>query len=539
MSGLDKASRGANGRRSGKDETMRHDVLIVGAGTTGLVLALWLAKQGIRPRIIDKNSRPATTSYSLSVQARTLELYRQLNLADTVVARGHKVAAVNLWVKGAPEARLVFEKIGGEQTPYPFLLIFPQTEHERLLIDQLEQAGITVERQHELLGFTDHGDHVTAHIQGPDDEEFYAARFIAGCDGARSTVRETLGIGFAGRSYDQVFYVADVMGNGQAFDGELHIDLDEADFLALFPLPTPGRARLLGTLSDERANRAERLTFADVSARAIQHFQLEITAVTWFSTFHVHQRVCAQMRKGAAFLLGDAAHIHSPAGGQGMNTGIGDAINLAWKLSAVLRSQAPATLLDSYESERIRFARRLVATTDRGFRFATAPGMFADLLRTRLVPPLLARMTHLEAMRNYLFRTVSQINVNYRGSPLSRGMAVQVHSGDRLPWVQVDGRDNLTSLCELNWQVHVYGKAGEDLTAWCQVREIPLHVFPWREAYEAAGLERGAVYLLRPDGYVGVAELSGSVMVLEDYCTDHGLDFCKKMKPQVARHRAE
>jgi 2-polyprenyl-6-methoxyphenol hydroxylase-like FAD-dependent oxidoreductase len=518
---------------------MRHDVLIVGAGPTGLVLALWLANQGIRPRIIDKNSWPSTTSYSLSVQARTLELYRQLNLADTVVARGHKVSAVNLWVKGAPEARLLFEKIGGEQTPYPFLLIFPQAEHERLLIERLEQAGVTVERRHELLGFTDHGEHVTAQIRTPQGEEFYAARFIAGCDGAGSIVRESLGIGFAGRRHDQLFYVADITGSGRAFNGELHIDLDEADFLALFPLPSPGRARLIGTLRDERTNRAETLTFADVSARAIQHLRLDIAAETWFSTFHVHHRVCAQMRQGAAFLLGDAAHIHSPAGGQGMNAAIGDAINLAWKLAAVLRGQAPATLLDSYESERIRAARRLAATTDRGFRFATAPGLFAEMLRTKVMPPLLEHMTRLEAMRNYLFRSVSQINVNYRGSPLSRGMAVQVHSGDRLPWVQVDGRDNLTSLCELNWQVHVYGSAETELTTWCKTRKIPLHVFPWRAAYEVAGLERDAVYLLRPDGYVGVADPSGSVMVLEDYCSDHGFDFCKQVKVQVPRPCAE
>jgi 2-polyprenyl-6-methoxyphenol hydroxylase-like FAD-dependent oxidoreductase len=514
---------------------MRHDVLIVGAGPTGLVLALWLVKQGIRPRIIDQNTGPATISHSLSVQARTLELYRQLNLADTVVARGHKVPAINLWVKGAPEARLPFEKIGGKQTPYPFLLIFPQEQHERLLIEQLEQAGITVERQHELLGFIDHGGHVTARIRSPGGEEFYAARFIAGCDGAGSTVRESLGIGFAGRTYREFFYAADVTGHGRAFDGELHVDLDEADFLALFPLPEPGRARLIGSLRDE----PETLTFADVSPRAVQNFQLEITSVASFSTFHVHHRVCAQMRKGAAFLLGDAAHIHSPAGGQGMNTGIGDAINLAWKLAAVLRGQAPDTLLDSYESERIRFARRLVATTDRGFRFVTTPGLFADLLRTRLAPPLLARMTRLEAMRTYMFRAVSQLNVDYRGSKLSRGMAGQVHSGDRLPWVIVDGQDNLASLCALNWQAHVYGKADADLIAWCQAREIPLHLFPWREECEAAGLERDAVYLLRPDGYVGVAELSGSVMVLEDYCADLGLDFCKHAEPQAARPRVE
>ncbi len=519
---------------------MRHDVLIVGAGPTGLVLALWLANQGIRPRIIDKAAAPGTTSRALVVQARTLELYRQLDLADTVVTQGHIVPAINLWVQGEPAARLPFETIGAGLTPYPFLLIFPQDAHERLLIARLEHAGISVERQCELLDFTDRGDHVTARLRGPGGaEEYCEALFIAGCDGAHSMVRETLGTSFHGGTYRQLFYVADVTGSGPAFDGEVHIDLDEADFLAVFPLAGSGRARLIGTVRDEPAAQAESLTFADVSDRAIRHLKLEISTVNWFSTYHVHHRVSAHMRQGRAFLLGDAAHVHSPAGGQGMNTGIGDAINLAWKLAAVLRGQAPDTLLNSFETERLKFARRLVATTDRVFSFVTAEGRLADLLRTRLAPGLLVRMARVEAVRTYLFRTVSQISVNYRGSPLSRGMAVHVHSGDRLPWVAVGGEDNHASLCALTWHVHVYGTASAKLATWCRLREIPLHVFAWQEAHEAAGLERDAVYLIRPDGYVAVTELSGSVMVLEDYCADLGFDFGRHIRMRAASRSAE
>ena len=306
------------------------DVLIIGAGPTGLILALWLTKLGVKVRIVDKTAEPGTTSRALAVQARTLELYRQLDLADFVVEHGHKVPAVNLWVKGEPAARLPFATVGEDLTAYPFLQIFPQDQHERLLIERLEKLGVTVERQTELIRFTNEGDRVTASLRRPDGhEENCEAAYIAGCDGARSLVRESLGTGFPGGTYRQVFYVADVEAAGASIDGELHVDLDEADFLAVFPLAGEGRARLIGTVRDERADHADTLRFENVSSRAIDHLKVEVKKVNWFSTYHVHHRVTEHFRKGRAFLLGDAAHIHSPAGGQGMNTGIGDAVNLA------------------------------------------------------------------------------------------------------------------------------------------------------------------------------------------------------------------
>src|SRR6516162_68794 len=380
---------------------MHSDVLVAGAGPTGLVLALWLTRLGVRVRIIDRTVEPGTTSRALAVQARTLELYRQLDLADAVVKHGHKVPAVNLWVKGEPAARLPFEKIGSDLTP-AFLQIFPQDQHERLLIERLEALGVSVERRTELVSFTDDGERVVARLRGPEgQEEACEASYIAGCDGARSTVRETIGTGFPGGTYRHLFYVADVKAAGRALDGELHVDLDEADFLAVFPLVGTGRARLIGTVRDERADRADTLTFHDVSDRAIKHLKVDVRKVNWFSTYHVHHRVTEHFRKGRAFLLGDAAHIHSPAGGQGMNTGIGDAINLAWKLAAVLAGHAPDKLLDSYEAERIGFARRLVATTDRVFSFVTAEGRIADIIRARIAPVVLPAAMAFEAVREY------------------------------------------------------------------------------------------------------------------------------------------
>jgi 2-polyprenyl-6-methoxyphenol hydroxylase-like FAD-dependent oxidoreductase len=500
------------------------DVLIVGAGPTGLVLALWLTKLGVKLRIIDKTAEPGTTSRALAVQARTLELYRQLDLADAVVQRGHKVPAVNLWVKGERAARLPFETVGQDLTAYPFLHIYPQDEHERLLIDRLKVLGVSVERQTELVSFTQENDRIIACLRGlSGQEDRCEAKYIAGCDGARSTVRETLGTGYPGGTYRHLFYVADVDAAGPAVDGELHVDLDEADFVAVFPLAGKGRARLIGTLRDERADRADTLKFEDVRDRAIKQLRVQVETVNWFSTYHVHHRVTDHFRKGRAFLLGDAAHIHSPAGGQGMNTGIGDAINLAWKLAAVIAGRAPDRLLDSYEAERISFARRLVATTDRIFTLATAEGPIAAVLRTRIAPVVFPKVLAFEAAREYLFRTVSQITLNYRGGPLSAGSAGRVRGGDRLPWVRNDGADNLAPLSAIAWQVHVYGSASSELKAWCAARQMPLHVFDWKSAHERAGLVRDAIYLLRPDTYVALAEPSGAPAALDSYFAARGI----------------
>lgn len=502
----------------------RSDVLIIGAGPTGLVLALWLSKLGIRVRILDKTSTSGTTSRALAVQARTLELYRQLDLSDAIVRNGHRVAAANFWVRGEPVARLPLTHIGEGLTPYSFMEIFPQDQHERLLIDRLLAFGIEVERNTELESFEETGDGITARLRLPDgQQETCQACYLAGCDGARSVVRKTLDTGFPGGTYQQIFYVADVLASGPAINGELHVDLDEADFLAVFPLAGEGRARLIGTVRNERNEQAETLQFEDVSSHAIEHMKVHIEQVNWFSTYRVHHRVADHFRGGRAFLLGDAAHVHSPAGGQGMNTGIGDAINLAWKLAAVLSGGAESKLLDTYEAERIAFARKLVATTDRMFSFATAEGRMADLLRTRLAPFVIPKMAAFETTREFLFRTVSQITLNYRGMPLSTGVAGHVHGGDRLPWAHDGEGDNFESLRCPTWQVHVYGDTSDEMIAWCIEHHLPLHVFDWRPAFDAAGLGRNGFYLLRPDTYVAIAETCSDPKVIERYFRDHGI----------------
>jgi hypothetical protein len=205
-----------------------------------------------------------------------------------------------------------------------------------------------------------------------------------------------------------------------------------------------------------------------------------------------------------------------------MNTGIGDAVNLAWKLAAVLTGGAGDGLLTTYEPERIGFARRLVATTDRVFTVVTKPGAVARWVRTRLVPRIAPPLFRRAAVRRWMFRTVSQIGVNYRGGPLSAGAAGSVRGGDRLPWAETGpGRDNFDPLTSLTWQAHVYGEPPGGLADACAELRLPLHRFDWRPDMRRAGLRRAAVYLVRPDGYVALADARGAPDRLRRYFDDH------------------
>jgi len=469
---------------------MEPDVLVVGAGPTGLVLALWLVRMGVRVRIVDKAPQAGTTSRALAVHARTLELYEPLELAQPLLAEGVAIRGINLWARGHHTAQM--ELIAGDElTRYPFILIYPQDRHEQLLEARLADSGVRVERGVEIV-------QLDGTIATTSTGERIAARFVAGCDGAHSIVRRAIGADFAGGTYSHVFYVADVTARGPTINGELHVAFDDADFLASFPLGG-SHVRLIGDL--RRAG--EDLTWDDVSRRIIDNLKIDVDEVRWFSVYRVHHRVASRFADGARFVLGDAAHIHSPVGGQGMNTGIGDAINLAWKLASVIHGRASEELLDSYAAERVPFAERLVATTDRAFELVSSDTKFATTLRNDVVPHVLPTVFRFEAARRFVFRTLSQIEIAYRDSPLAMGHVGRVHGGDRLPWIREP--DNYVPLRSLDWQVHCYGEASPALRDACGELRIALHVQPWNDAAHHAGFVRDAAYFVRPDGYVGLA----------------------------------
>jgi len=515
-------------------------VLIVGAGPSGLALALWLARAGVRPRIVERAPVRPTTSRAIAVQARTLELYRQLGIAERVVECGLRLDALNFWVAGAKVARLPFGELAGGKSPYPFILMLAQDEHERLLEDELGRAGVAVERGVSLESFEVGAAGVRATLATAAGRETCEAAYLAGCDGARSVVRHVLDAGFPGGTYNHLFYVADLDASGPGADGELHVALDDAGFLAAFPLRGDGgsrggdgRVRLIGTVRRAPApgsagdgDGEPSFTWEDVDRSALARVGITVRAVHWFSTYRVHHRVVDQFRSGPVFLVGDAAHIHSPVGGQGMNTGIGDAINLGWKLAEVLRGRGPAALLDSYAPERRAFATRLVATTDRLFQIATRDGALARWIRTRVVPHVVPRVFDTAAGRAFLFSTVSQTRIQYRSSPLSEGHAGALHAGDRWPWIAaLDGDDSFAALAERRWQGLVCGGISsaplDDVRGACARRGIEVRAVPWRPEVDVAKLVQGAFYLVRPDGYVGFADGSLRPDAADAYLARH------------------
>src|ERR1700757_696146 len=435
-------------------------VLIVGAGPSGLNLALALIRRSVPCRLISEADGPGEESRAMVVQARTLEFYGQYGLAAEVVERGVVAETAHVREGGSSGSREVlsisFKDMGAGLSPYPFALAYPQDDHERFLIEKLKDAGCEVEWGAKLTAFREGENGIRATIEHNTGRvEEAESEYICGCDGARSCVRETLQLGFPGGTYEQLFYVADVK-IARGFSRDLYINLGEHILSLMFPVRSSGMQRLIGLVPSELSHR-ENLGFEDIRSQIEPLLDIKVTEVNWFSTYRVHHRVADKFRVGRAFLVGDAGHIHSPAGGQGMNTGIGDAVNLGWKIAHVLQNRADKSLLDTYEPERIGFARRLVATTDRVFSFVTAEGRIADIIRTRVAPVLIPTAMAFEAAREYLFRTVSQITLNYRDGPLSVGADGHVHGGDRLPWVFIDGKDNFEPLAEMNWQVHVYG----------------------------------------------------------------------------------
>ena len=485
------------------------DVLIVGAGPTGLVLALSLARQGVRFRIIERGSGPGQASRAIVVHARTLEFYRQLGIAEDVVARGVKVDTIRMRAGGRERARLDLKDMGRGLSPYPFALSFPQDDHERFLIERLAAVGVAVEWGVALVQFTQDETGVTAILDAGGARETMSARYMCGCDGGHSVVRAGLGIEFPGGTYNQRFYVADVAVAGERND-DLTINLDGEAFGLMLPVRSSGARRLIGLLPPAAAD-APPPDFDAIRPAVERLIGVQVETLNWYSTYLVHHRVAARFRVGRCFLAGDAAHVHSPAGGQGMNTGIGDAVNLAWKLAQTLGDRMDPAVLDSYEPERIAFARTLVATTDRAFQGIVSPGPGGRLVRTLLAPQILSIATRLAAVRRAAFKAVSQIRIHYRMSALSEGAAGAVRGGDRMPWVAgaAGETDNYTPLQSLDWQAHAYGETPADTAGVLAAAGVPLHTFAWSKGARAAGLERDALYLARPDGHVAlVARLS-------------------------------
>jgi 2-polyprenyl-6-methoxyphenol hydroxylase-like FAD-dependent oxidoreductase len=412
------------------------DVLIVGAGPTGLSLAAQLRAHGTTFRIVDRSLDRAHESRALAIQPRTLEALAGFGVADELVTRGNPAMQLRMHVPGRVVRMPLFD-IGLADTAYPFLLFLSQAETESILSGHLAERDVVVERGTELIGLERAGSSVTCLLrQGDGADEYVTARYVVGCDGAHSTVRAQAAIGFEGYAYPQTFLLADVEVDGLE-RGAVHTYMAKGGMLFFFPLGSPATWRML-------AMRPPGAPDTEVTLELLQKITDRYTAdglvlrdPVWMTDFRLHNRGAAHYRSGPFFLAGDAAHIHSPAGAQGMNTGIQDALNLGWKLALVCRGRAPEELLETYEAERAPVGRSVLRFTDRAFTVGTSGNPVIRLARTRLARRLVPLAVRATGPRGRVFRTVSQLGIHYRRSPASapgswpplRGP----RAGDRLP----------------------------------------------------------------------------------------------------------
>jgi 2-polyprenyl-6-methoxyphenol hydroxylase-like FAD-dependent oxidoreductase len=496
------------------------DVLVVGAGPTGLMLANQLGRRGVRTLIIDRHDGPARETRALGVQARTLEIYSHLGMVERALELGKRTAAANMWAHGRRVARVPVGDIGRDLSPYPFLLILGQDDNERLLGKVLHRQGMSVQWNTELIGLAQQPDRVVAAVRNPNGttRELTAA-WVGGCDGARSAVRELNRIEFQGAPYEHVFFVADTRMTGPMVPDELNVYLWRGGFHLFFPMRGTDHWRLVGIIPPALRGRDDLSLDALLPAiRQEAGAGVTLQECSWFSTYRIQHRRAERFREQRCFLLGDAAHIHSPVGAQGMNTGLQDAYNLAWKLALVISGKAGPALLDSYAAERIPVAQRLLSTTDRGFAFIVSDSATAALLRTRVVPNMLALAMRVRRIRELAFRTISQTGIRYPHSSLSQTLPglpdAAPRGGDRFPWLRValspngSVEDLFQQLDDTCFTLILVGQPApaegvpvlRDL-----LRTLVISYDPVNERELArAHIPRPAFYLLRPDGYVGL-----------------------------------
>ena len=500
---------------------MDTDVLIVGAGPTGLMLANQLARHGVSALIIDRHAGPSLQTRALGVQARTMEIYAQLGIIDQALELGKRATGANLWAGGRQTAHIPIGDIGRELSPYPFLLILGQDDNEQLMGKRLQELGYAVRWNTELVGFTQHADHVAATLKQSDGSTSEVkAAWVAGCDGARSAVRERSSIEFVGAPYEHVFFVADTEMTGPMVPDELNVYLWREGFHLFFPMRGKDHWRVVGIVLEE-LRESDELTFEHVipSVRKEAGAAMNFKACSWFSTYRIHHRRAARFRDRRCFLLGDAAHIHSPVGAQGMNTGLQDAYNLAWKLALVVTGRAGDALLDSYEAERIPVAKRLLSTTDRAFSLIVSNSRFAGLMRTAVLARLAAFAMRFDRVRKLAFLTISQTGIQYRAGALSQTLsglpAEAPQAGDRFPWMrlklQPDGVSEglFQHLDDTRFTLLVFGQPSTAFEATHLGDLLQVHGVPDDAANQAEfarlQIPQPSFYLVRPDGHIGLA----------------------------------
>ena len=503
---------------------MRTDVLIVGAGPTGLALACQLIRFGIDFIIVDKNETTTPHSKAIGVQARTLEIYEQIGLAEQLINRGEPATKARMFAGGRVRGEIDFGDLGRGMSPYPYVLFVEQGRHEAVLHDFIQSREKEVEWKTELLSFTHDRNGIEGSIRRTSGETAnISAKFLVGCDGAKSIVRHSLGLKFEGSTFERIFYVADVEIDWDHGHGVLQAFLMKNSLLAFFPMTGEKQYRIVGTFPEEFAKDDGDILYEEIEEQIKKDtdVELDITHVNWFSTYKVHTRHVEKFSVGRCFLAGDSAHIHTPAGAQGMNTGIQDGYNLAWKLAWVLKHGASEKLLDTYNEERLPNAEALMRTTDRFFNLAAGKNPFYSFIRLYVFPYVGQFLFSLDAVKRFVFPRISQIAINYRKSSLSKtNGSFNVKAGDRMPWFEIDGKSIYDHLHSPIFHLIPFEKGkGEPLhPALDWEGKMDIRRFELTENVSTKfGSDRSFLVVLRPDNYIGLISDEISPEIVDGY----------------------
>ena len=481
---------------------MRPQVLVVGAGPVGLTMAAELARYGVGLRIIDKAPQPIDKSRAVVVWSRTLEMLDGMGCAESFVDAGIAAGTAHLIDESQQAIRIDFSLL---DSPFPYALMLPQSETERLLRQHLETFGVAVERPVELTSLRQNEDGVEVVLRhGNGDQEKLQVDWVIGCDGARSTVRDLIGQVFDGRSFSTDWLMADLRLTGLATPpGEPALYFHSDGILALFPIGPDNLFRLAADLGPApEAGRGTEMSLPQIQALVARRgpIGLKATAAYWHGTFRVTERQVRNYRSGRVFLAGDAAHVHSPAGGQGMNTGMQDAANLAWKLAMICRGDAEdGSLLESYHPERSDIGERTLRVAGRMTWLGLLRHPVAQFLRNRLALAIMER----RPVQRFLARQLAGLTVRYRYSPLNGPGS---KAGHRYPaWHG--------TVIERQPRFRLAGRIAP--AAMTQLAER----FPTLLHPEAVTSTEAGLWLVRPDGYVAVAATEGDIAAIDRYLT--------------------
>ena len=541
------------------------DVLIVGAGPTGLTLACLCKQLGIKLRIIDKNNGPSITSKAIGLQYRVSEVLASMGIVNRFIERGSSPTPVNIYEGSKTLVRFKFDlpaRLSGREAFSPIPIMIPQNETERLLGELLEERGGAVEWNTEFVSFFEQESHVISKLRRYDgSEEEVRSSWLISCEGAHSTIRKQAGISFEGKTYPRSFVLADVEVGWSLPRSENHVWMHKDGSFAALPLPIGDKVwRLFFEVANDIDQSSNEITMEYIEKLMMQrsgYTEARLSNPIWLSEFNINCRMVDRFRSGRVFVAGDAAHIHSPTGGQGITTGIQDATNLAWKIGRVLRG-APEKLLDTYQEERLPKAKEVLAETDRTTTILLSPNPAMRLIRDYGVLPVL----RMKSAQRRMFGKLSQLHVNYRGSSLCRNQISgryrrRLLAGDRAPDVafQLLNSHKKITLFEMLHDVKpvvlFYIKANEtaencerlintlasldilpyliskrDNHVLLNFEERLIDVF---DDYDRLyGLGPNSLCLIRPDGHIGLLQYPSDTTSLKSYlrliCADTSVD---------------